>query len=291
MTFDISSTNAIQGLDISNMDIETALLAVQSQRANLLEDQLKKQLEDVQKRNNNIISMNETLNAKRSQLAEMETEIGRLSTLSESDVAAAEAAGPVISAQAASDASKLGDLTSLRDALKGTLTKTSSDTQWIGISNNSTMLDDAAKSKELAAQLKGLGLSGVDDKTLKDNDKNGTVDATAASLKGWVSELDSRIAEAGKVPEQMAQLEQIAGQRAEYQNKDAAIADLKKQKTDLSTEIDNLKTSIDSEGNSQQMEMLRLQSLSNKRNEAFDMMSNFIKKMQDSRSAIISNMR
>ena len=93
------------------------------------------------------------------------------------------------------------------------------------------------------------------------------------------------------MPEQMAQLEQIAGQRAEYQNKDAAIADLKKLKTDLSTEIDNLKTSIDSEGNSQQMEMLRLQSLSNKRNEAFDMMSNFIKKMQDSRSAIISNMR
>ncbi|WJH32173.1 hypothetical protein N6H13_15585 [Paenibacillus sp. CC-CFT742] len=40
-----------------------------------------------------------------------------------------------------------------------------------------------------------------------------------------------------------------------------------------------------------QMEMLRLQSLSNKRNEAFDVMTNFIKKMQDSRSSIIGNMR
>jgi len=39
------------------------------------------------------------------------------------------------------------------------------------------------------------------------------------------------------------------------------------------------------------MDMLRLQSLSNKRNEAFDVMTNFIKKMQDSRSSIIGNMR
>jgi hypothetical protein len=39
------------------------------------------------------------------------------------------------------------------------------------------------------------------------------------------------------------------------------------------------------------MDMLRLQSLNNKRNEAFDLMSNFVKKMQDSRSSILSNMR
>ena len=44
-------------------------------------------------------------------------------------------------------------------------------------------------------------------------------------------------------------------------------------------------------GNSQQMDMLRLQSLSNKRNEAFDLMTNFIKKMQENRSSVIGNMR
>ncbi|WCN36884.1 hypothetical protein [Aneurinibacillus uraniidurans] len=42
---------------------------------------------------------------------------------------------------------------------------------------------------------------------------------------------------------------------------------------------------------SQQMDMLRLQSMTDKRNEAFDVMTNFIKKMQDSRSSIIGNMR
>ncbi|MFU8945468.1 hypothetical protein ACLRGF_01915 [Mycetocola zhadangensis] len=48
---------------------------------------------------------------------------------------------------------------------------------------------------------------------------------------------------------------------------------------------------IDSVGNTQQMDMLRLQSLSNRRNEAFDVMTNFVKRMQDSRSSIIGNMR
>lgn len=55
--------------------------------------------------------------------------------------------------------------------------------------------------------------------------------------------------------------------------------------------ITSLKGSIDSLSNTQQMDMLRLQSLSNKRNEAFDVMTNFLKKMQDNRSAIIGNMR
>ncbi|MDR6726482.1 parvulin-like peptidyl-prolyl isomerase [Paenibacillus amylolyticus] len=52
-----------------------------------------------------------------------------------------------------------------------------------------------------------------------------------------------------------------------------------------------LKNQIDAISNTQQMDMLRLQSLSNKRNEAFDLMTNFVKKMQDSRSSIIGNMR
>ncbi|KOS68328.1 hypothetical protein AEA09_07005 [Lysinibacillus contaminans] len=54
---------------------------------------------------------------------------------------------------------------------------------------------------------------------------------------------------------------------------------------------DQLKDQIDSMSNSQQMDMLRLQNLSNKRNEAFDVMTNFVKKMQENRSSIIENMR
>ncbi|MER1958957.1 MAG: hypothetical protein ABS942_16360, partial [Solibacillus sp.] len=62
-------------------------------------------------------------------------------------------------------------------------------------------------------------------------------------------------------------------------------------KNELELAIENAKRLIDQQSNSQQMDMLRLQSLSNKRNEAFDLMTNFIKKMQDNRSSIIGNMR
>ncbi len=68
------------------------------------------------------------------------------------------------------------------------------------------------------------------------------------------------------------------------------VEDTDKQTT-LDQQIQDLKNQIDHLNNSQQMEMLRLQSLSNKRNEAFDIMTNFIKKMQESRSSISDNMR
>ena len=55
--------------------------------------------------------------------------------------------------------------------------------------------------------------------------------------------------------------------------------------------VNRVKTMIDSSGNSQQMDMLRLQNLSAKRNEAFEQMTALIKKMQDVRSSIIGNMR
>lgn len=60
---------------------------------------------------------------------------------------------------------------------------------------------------------------------------------------------------------------------------------------EIQNKITSLKSQMDDISNSQQMDMLRLQSLSNKRNEAFDLMTNFIKKQQDSRSSIIGNMR
>lgn len=62
-------------------------------------------------------------------------------------------------------------------------------------------------------------------------------------------------------------------------------------KAQLDGVIQQIKSQIDSASNSQQMDMLRLQSLSNKRNEAFEVMTNFIKKMQENRAAIIGNMR
>ena len=54
-------------VDISGMDLETAMMAVQSQRANLLESQLKDQLEAIQKRNDEIRKLNQLLAELRAQ--------------------------------------------------------------------------------------------------------------------------------------------------------------------------------------------------------------------------------
>ena len=65
---------------------------------------------------------------------------------------------------------------------------------------------------------------------------------------------------------------------------------LQTQLTEVQTRNEQL-AGLNEQLNSQQMDMLRMQSMNSKRNEAFDVMTNFVKKMQDSRSSIIGNMR
>lgn len=60
-------------------------------------------------------------------------------------------------------------------------------------------------------------------------------------------------------------------------------------KSKVEIELTKVKTYLDSISNSQQMDMLRLQSLSNKRNETFNTMTQFINKMNESRSKILEN--
>lgn len=52
---------------------------------------------------------------------------------------------------------------------------------------------------------------------------------------------------------------------------------------------EDIKSLIDSESNTQMMDMLRLQNLTSKRNEGFETMSSVMKKMQDANSAILNS--
>ncbi|WP_136417415.1 MULTISPECIES: hypothetical protein [Oxalobacteraceae] len=61
-------------------------------------------------------------------------------------------------------------------------------------------------------------------------------------------------------------------------------------KGDVDGAISKLKSTIDALSNLQQMDTLRLQSVMNKRNEGFDIMSNFIKKYSDVLDSIIRNL-
>ncbi|MGG3153127.1 hypothetical protein ABER99_24780 [Paenibacillus glucanolyticus] len=158
-----ATNNSIGQIDITSMDIETALMAVQQQRTQLLDTQLNNQIQDVQKRNEEIAKKNDTM-------------------------------------------------AEINGALAGESV------------NGQYLIPD-----DLAAKLAAEGIAD-------------------ASKKEYTAE-------------------------------------------ELIQATEKLKGSIDNLSNSQQMDMLQLQSMTNKRNEAFDVMSNFIKKMEDSRSSIIGNMR
>lgn len=105
-------------------------------------------------------------------------------------------------------------------------------------------------------------------------------------LKNQIESVQAKYNEITKLNEQLAALNV---ERSKYPANPTAPQ--REQLAKLDGQIQQLKSQLDSLSNSQQMDMLRLQSLSNKRNEAFDLMTNFIKKMQDSRSSIIGNMR
>ena len=62
-------------------------------------------------------------------------------------------------------------------------------------------------------------------------------------------------------------------------------------KAELDNSIAKVKIKIDELSGSQQMDMLRLQSLSNKRNEEFEIMKNLMKKTEENRGAVIRNMQ
>ncbi|MNE94741.1 hypothetical protein D3C80_1927420 [compost metagenome] len=62
-------------------------------------------------------------------------------------------------------------------------------------------------------------------------------------------------------------------------------------KSEIDGAIARPKGSTGSPGNARHMHMLRLQSLPNQRNKAFDLMSGCIQKMRHSRSSIPGNMR
>jgi chromosome segregation ATPase len=237
MSIEIQGSNSIAGMSVQGMDIETALLAVQSERASLLEEQLRGQLDSVSAKNSAIGEANEQLITKRNALAALE-------------------------ASNATDQSSLADLKLMKQQLQSVIAVNggeASDTTGLG---HGWADDSADASKDLLERVKSQGLTNVTEPG--DIDGNGTMDATRATMKSWVEQIDAKISAIDAKPEMISSAK---------------------------AEIENLKTGIDTLSNSQQMEMLRLQSLSNKRNEAFDVMTNFIKKMQDSRSSIIGNMR
>ena len=224
------STNNVGGAagisfsQMQGMDIESMLMAVQSNRANLLEQQLMGEMKNVQAKNEQIAALN-----------------SKLTVLT--------------------GASQLA-YTDNKTTPEATLT---------------------------AAQLTALG-------------------ASATKVPTWEVTLQDgtkiQVNEAGKKEAEDYKAKNWAFRSSDYSGKKGIKSIVDKgiqtdptavpkfaNKGELDKAITELKSQVDSLGSTQQMDMLRLQSLSNKRNEAFDLMTNFMKKFADKRDAIIGNMR
>jgi chromosome segregation ATPase len=213
---------------------------VQNQRAQLLEDALRQQLDSVNARNAEMAGLNDSITAK-------SAENNKLDEAS-------------LSMQ-----KQIAELRDLQSRLKAS--ECPNPEGWYGLSWGQG--DDKALSHATLDQIKTSGLTipaGAD--APRDVDGNGTMDAKGKVVAGWQKEIDGKV----------AALEESIKQNA-------ATVEANK------TEMTSMKNQVDALGNTQQMEMLRLQGMTGKRNEAFDVMTNFLKKMQESRSSIIGNMR
>lgn len=160
---------------------------------------------------------------------------------------------------------EISELTELRNRLEAS--KCPDPNGWYGLAYAEN--DDGPASYELLEKVKKAGCTiptGAD--APQNIDGNHTMDAKGKVVAKWVEELDKKIE---------AKQKQIDANNS--------------QKGKLENENDAINRDIDSLSSSQQLDMLRLQSLSNKYNEAFDLMSNFMKKMQDNRSNIVASMR
>ncbi|MGG3925501.1 hypothetical protein ABET51_05835 [Metabacillus fastidiosus] len=151
----------------------------------------------------------------------------------------------------------------------------------------------------LAAGLTLTG-GGISSASIHSNPGNvGTIDLSGMDLEAALMQIQSQRAalleaqlqlQIKDVQERNNQIAKLHNELQFLNTERANTANIEKIK-ELDAEIAATKGQIDTLSSVNQMDMLRLQSMTNKRNEAFDVMTNFIKKMQESRSAIIGNMR
>lgn len=382
------STNALGAIDIASMDIETALMAVQTRRADLLESQLRGQLEAVQDRNMQIESINSILSAVRAIRPTGDAD----STADTGDSnATIQVPATVTVGQGGSQAAlaqltkELNDLIAIKNGeappsgggstsgtttlqvpssvkiednsnpnttdyvdgvnalvdLNAPLADESEFSDFVGGNNNLTsefaawVHNNQGVIEEMYGENFSIGFSSDSDQNdigaaLANNSDtrelfetflrlsvqgNGTAGPPNTPIivaaSGTGGGTGGGTTGGGSIPDDIDQ--QIADKQAEILalQKDPGVTSTTTTSMSLNAAlsaygftptgkltqaqfdqlIPTITSRIDSLNSSQQLDMLRLQNLTNKRNEAFDVMTNFIKKLQDNRSSIVGNLR
>ncbi len=237
----VGGPGQVQMMSIEGLDLESMLMAVQTNRVNLLDQQLKDQMGAVQDRNNRINELNVGMNGMNKILA-----------------GAGTAATDLVSQPAFGQAGPRVPDTAAIEAATSAVT--------------------AADGKVATAQINFDCASKDYDDAIQRN-----VGRDVERAKHDIEDCSSRLTQAKA--QQASATAALAGTKLGVPDPQAAAV---RTRADAEAYIKGQQSQIDALGNSQQMDMLRLQSLSGKRNEAFDIMTNFMKKMADSRSGIAS---
>jgi hypothetical protein len=277
MVTNVGGAGAVQMMNIEGLDLESMLMAVQTNRVNLMDQQLKDQMLVVQGRNNRISELNTNMNG-------MNAAIAKLGTAADAKFPASTTVDAIKSNPMMANAFT-PDVLSRLDAGAAFM---ASAPMVVDSDLTTKRLGYVAGTDSLANYKGPLGNVEVRTllETMKDTGYVGSAEFLALPLPdGGVRKT--------LTPEQDATLKAEAAKVSAYLKTPATVVDPKAlactDRASAEAYIKSITTEIDALGNSQQMDMLRLQSLSNKRNEAFEIMTNFMKKLAESRSGIIRN--
>ncbi len=243
--------------DLDSVDIEIALLFVQSQRVDRLDEQLRLQLKEVQARNDANAALTRILDL----FSSISNEIG------------------------GTDSTKKIPEEKVRE-FREALTKIAEEA---GIDIDSILKIDTKKIAEYEKKLEDRSASLAQLKIDNKNDQEEYDELLKSDRDGEkISEVKERL---------VAYESEIRKHNYEINTYKEVIATAKTgltkdtTKGEIDVAINKIKGMMDTNNSSNQMDMLRLQQLTSKRNESFELMTNFVKKMADSRQSIISNMR
>ena len=245
----VGGAQPINMISLEGLDLESMIMAVQTNRVNVLDEQIKSKMEVVQARNVRINELNANMSG-------MNAAIAKCGTAADAKLADAGATAAFLAA-----------------APRGPVDPAAVTAKEQQIANQPSVIASAQSAVNTAQQELDAANSNHDWMA-----RIWMVPTAQAKLDAANAALTSANAATTTLPSELAELKKgsVDPKAAQCANRGQAEAYVK-----------SIQTQIDSLGNTQQMDMLNLQSLSNKRNEAFEIMTNFMKKFNDSRAGII----
>lgn len=238
-------------------NISELIMAVQVQRADVLENQIKDQITDMQKRNEWLKTANDAMSALRA--ARPADDKGKVDY---SDVMFKDSDGKEVNAL-----------------------------DWCtqnGISipvNKDQIAETSAAKAALDAKLATSptdNSTGIDYPKMQDKDGK-TIPVNQWAEKNGINGFDSNNKDNMGLHSELSSLQQKLGDKLD------SISKMNGSQVDAV--INNVKSSIDTVNSQSQMDMVRLQGLMDKRNQAFDMLTNSLSKFSKSMDGVIGNMR